>query len=58
MQAANRPDNFVGLVWLSAEPERPFAGMVVLANGSGFDPGSGAGMYVRNEDNDAWLPCF
>lgn len=37
--------NFVKLVELHVAPERPRAGMIVLADGSDWDPGSGAGYY-------------
>jgi hypothetical protein len=32
---------------LYAEPKRFFDGMVILADGTVFDPGSGAGVYAR-----------
>ena len=35
----------VQLKELYAEPSRPRTGMVVLADGSSWDPGSGAGFY-------------
>lgn len=30
---------------LNAEPEKPRTGMIVLADGTNWDPGSGAGFY-------------
>ncbi len=47
--------DFTGLKYLHAAPTRTFAGMVVMADGSDWDPGSGAGMYRRNEANAAWI---
>jgi len=38
-------------VW-HATPARPFEGMVVLADGTDWDPGSGAGVYWY--DGAAW----
>jgi hypothetical protein len=54
-QAANRADPLAELIYLHAEPPRMRKGMLVLANGTNWDPGSGAGLYLRNEANDAWL---
>jgi hypothetical protein len=54
-RAANAADPFMELEYLHAEPERVRAGMVVLADGTDWDPGSGAGMYRRNEANNAWV---
>jgi hypothetical protein len=54
-QAANRADPLAELIYLHAEPTRMRKGMLVLANGTNWDPGSGAGLYLRNEANDAWL---
>lgn len=45
------------LPWRHAPPSKFRPGMVVLADGTDWDPGSGMGMYVRNEANDAWLFC-
>jgi hypothetical protein len=41
--------------YLTAEPASPAAGMVVLADGVSWDPGSGEGMYRRNAANTAWV---
>jgi hypothetical protein len=42
----------VELVELHAEPTRPRNGLVVLADGTNWDPGSGAGYYGYH--NAAW----
>jgi hypothetical protein len=44
---------FVQLPTLHNPPERPRDGMVVLADGSDWDPGSGAGFYGRSAG--AWV---
>jgi hypothetical protein len=36
---------FLQLKELHVEPEKPRSGMVVLADGTDWDPGSGAGFY-------------
>ncbi len=38
---------------LAAEPSRLTDGMVVYANGSDWNPGSGAGVYAR--ESGAWV---
>lgn len=40
------------LVELNVEPDRPRDGMIVLADGTNFNPGSGAGFYGRR--GGAW----
>ena len=40
---------------LHAEPKRLSAEMVVHADGSDWDPGSGPGLYRRSEDNSGWV---
>lgn len=52
-EAAGRPDTFLELRPLAAEPARLREGMVIEADGSNFDPGSGAGLYVRR--SGAWV---
>ena len=47
--------DFIGLKYLHAEPSRMFAGMIVLADGTDWAPGVSAGMYRRNEANNAWV---
>lgn len=54
VQAAQRADPWMALQYLTAPPDRPFAGQIVLADGSNWDPGSGEGLYRRNADNSAW----
>lgn len=54
-QAAQRAEPSVTWEYLHAEPVRYAAGDVVLADGTDWDPGSGAGLYRRNEDNSAWV---
>jgi hypothetical protein len=44
-QAAHRPQPFLEVETLHAEPERVREGMVVLADGTDWNPGSGAGFY-------------
>lgn len=39
---------------LHAEPARLRAGMLIFADGTDFDPGSGEGLYRRNAANNAW----
>lgn len=41
---------------LHVEPVRPRAGLIVLADGTNWDPGSGAGYYGYT--NGAWAPLF
>jgi len=40
---------------LHAPPTRVQAGEVVYADGTDWNPGSGAGTYRRNEANNAWV---
>lgn len=46
---------YVRFQTLGAEPEKVVPHMVVIANGSTWDPGSGGGMYRRNGTNTAWV---
>ena len=39
-----------------AEPEKPRDGMVVLADGTTWNPGRGEGLYRYDESGDKWLP--
>ena len=41
------------LTKLHVEPEKPRDGMIILADGTDFDPGSGAGFYGRSAG--AWV---
>jgi hypothetical protein len=54
-RAANRSEPFLHLETLHASPARIFGGMAAIADGTDWNPGSGAGLYLRNEANDAWL---
>lgn len=54
-QAANRADPQSELIYLHAEPARVRAGMLVLADGTNWNPGSGEGVYRRNAANTAWV---
>jgi hypothetical protein len=54
-EAANRSDPFAELEYLHAQPVKVRKGMLVLADGTDWDPGSGAGLYRRNEANNAWV---
>ena len=51
----NNPEPFVRLQILRAEPVRYWAGMVVYADGTDWNPGSGQGLYRRNVANSAWV---
>jgi hypothetical protein len=50
--ALNQP-GALHLAELGAEPERPADGMIVYADGSTWNPGSGAGFYGR--ESGAWV---
>jgi hypothetical protein len=54
-EAANRADPFLELQILHAAPVRIRAGMLVIADGTDWNPGSGAGLYRRNAANAAWV---
>ena len=54
-QALNAAQGSLELVVLHSEPGRMRAGMVVAADGTDWNPGSGAGVYRRSEANDAWV---
>jgi hypothetical protein len=47
---------YIRLQSLAAEPEKMIPHMIVIANGSDWDPGFGAGVYRRNGSNSAWVP--
>lgn len=38
---------------LNVEPERPQEGLMIIADGTDFNPGSGNGLYIRL--NGAWV---
>lgn len=46
---------FFDMVPLSAEPTQTRPCMVVYANGTDWNPGSGQGIYRRNIANSAWV---
>lgn len=43
----SQPIDYYALNTLYAQPKRVFEGMVVKADGTTWDPGSGAGVYAR-----------
>jgi hypothetical protein len=45
--------DFLELNVLNVEPKKPRDGMVIVADGTNFDPGSGAGVYARI--SGAWV---
>jgi hypothetical protein len=53
-QALERKFSHITWEILHAEPEKIRAGMVVIADGSDWNPSDGAGLYRRSEDNTAW----
>lgn len=42
----SQPSDYLALKTLYAQPKRVFDGMVVMADGTTWNPGSGAGAYV------------
>jgi hypothetical protein len=57
-QAAQRADPHALLQVLHAAPARVYAGMLIVADGTDFDPsalGTGEGLYRRNAANTAWV---
>jgi hypothetical protein len=53
-QALSSPNDALLLSELHREPARIKGGTVVFADGSDWNPGSGAGLYLRNAANSAW----
>lgn len=49
-----RPVDFLALKYRHVAPVNTFAGQIIAADGTDFDPGSGVGIYQRNEANSAW----
>lgn len=43
----SQPSDYLSLKTLHAAPDRIFDGMVVKADGTDWNPGSGAGIYAR-----------
>lgn len=54
-RALEAPQPFAELQYLTAEPARSRPGMVVLADGVAWNPGSGEGAYRRDLANAAWV---
>jgi hypothetical protein len=52
-RALNEPDVTLRLQKLNAEPTRLLDGMIAYADGTNWDPGSGAGVYYYN--GSAWV---
>lgn len=46
-RGAAQPSDYLSLVTLYAQPSRIFDGMIVKADGTSWNPGSGAGIYAR-----------
>ena len=53
MQQLNSGQEALQLLELHVEPDRPRDGMVVYADGTNWNPGSGEGFYGRQ--NGAWV---
>ena len=47
---------YIALKPLYAEPGRSFDGMIVVADGTTWDPGGGYGPYIRS--NGSWLKLW
>lgn len=54
-EAANRAEPYMQLQVLHAAPNKTFGGMLILVDGVDFNPGSGAGLYRRTENNASWV---
>lgn len=52
-QAQYDAPDFLQLRVLAKAPQRPRDGMLIEADGTNFDPGSGAGLYIRRAG--AWV---
>ena len=52
-QATRGAGPYLQLQPLAEAPDRPRTGMIVFANGTNWDPGSGAGVYVYS--GSAWV---
>lgn len=53
-QAAVQAEPYVRLQVLYAQPTKMFPAMLVYADGTTWNPGSGEGLYRRNAANTAW----
>lgn len=54
-RALNDPQPEFTYQVLHAAPKKTWGGMVIVADGVDFNPGSGEGMYRRKADNSAWV---
>jgi len=52
-EALDTPDKFLMLVMQYAAPTKPREGMIALADGTTWNPGSGAGVYAYY--GSAWV---
>lgn len=52
-QQLSQPADYMALQTLHVAPTRYFEGMVIKADGTNWNPGSGAGVYVRI--GSAWV---
>ncbi len=55
LSAFSKQSGYDDLTYLTAEPARYWAGMIVLADGTNWDPGSGEGAYRRDAANASWV---
>jgi hypothetical protein len=55
VDAANRSQSSTQRDILHMAPTKTVPGMEVNADGTDWNPGSGAGVYRRNEANSAWV---
>lgn len=54
-QALSSPNDAVLVNVLYKAPAKTKPGTLVVADGTSWNPGSGAGLYLRNAANNAWL---
>jgi hypothetical protein len=57
-KSLNEAQPSLEMVILHEEPARTRPGMVVQADGTDWDPGSGAGVYLRDATNTSWVPTW
>ena len=55
LQRATTHAEDVILTYLHVAPRKVLPGMLVLADGTDWNPGSGEGAYRRNKANSAWI---
>jgi hypothetical protein len=48
------PVDFFALAYRHVAPTNTFAGQILAADGTDWNPGAGVGIYQRNEANTAW----